>query len=510
MRFYGVGSKSLWVDEVHSVLVSKTVSGLMEYCTDGHTPPLRYLIVWALQKLPATDFAIRFPAVLFGTLSIALMLWVGELLRDWRAGVVAAILLALSPWHLLHSQDARYYAIVVFLILLALGLSVRIVDDPRPRWRWIALAVVCAINLYISYTSFFGIAPIGAWLLIVAWRSRKVENGGGSTWFFLRGIGIAIVVGSLCMAPWVSAMIGFSARTVSRVSPEERSKPAVVEGEQSADAEEQPQPAARRVLLWRTRYDFNYANDYLMRLSLEQPFGKWLLLFLFLVGASSLAGDRRSLVLLVLLWFLLPWLIILIAGLAYFVPPRYLIHYLPMYNLIAAVGAIALWDWVTRSLAAGYETKPGRQIERYAAYGAAALIVLAALLGYVRDDVRYYRTEKQDWRTAVRYLDENVEPTDALLTGVFWTDRAVQYYLLRYRNPLKPPLNLIPHCTQADKIELAMKSFPRTWYVTWGPVQPDDVRAILAERFELLTVYPGSQGDIFIYRNRQQQGGSDG
>jgi len=165
MRLYALGEKALWVDEINSVQHAKTVEVLMDHCRTGHEPPLRYLLVWALQRAPNPDFAVRLPAAVLGTLSILLMLWVGERLWNWRAGVVAAVLLLLSPWHLNHSQDARYYAVMLFLALAAVGLAVRIVEQPRPLWRWVVLAIVCALDLYISYVALFAVAPVAGYLM---------------------------------------------------------------------------------------------------------------------------------------------------------------------------------------------------------------------------------------------------------------------------------------------------------------------------------------------------------
>ena len=123
MRLVDLGEKSLWVDEIRSLYIARNVPRLLGFCRTGHEPPGRYLAVWALKQLPHVDFSVRIPAALFGTLSLALVLWIGRMLWDRRTGLVAAVLLMLSPWHLHHSQDARYYAVMLFLSLAALGLD---------------------------------------------------------------------------------------------------------------------------------------------------------------------------------------------------------------------------------------------------------------------------------------------------------------------------------------------------------------------------------------------------
>lgn len=75
--------------------------------------PLYYLLQHVLlDVLPATPFLLRLPALLFGLAGI----WVlYELVRrrfGTGAGLAAAALVALSPWHLYMSQFARYWSLV--------------------------------------------------------------------------------------------------------------------------------------------------------------------------------------------------------------------------------------------------------------------------------------------------------------------------------------------------------------------------------------------------------------
>jgi hypothetical protein len=67
----------------------------------------------------ADEAAYRFPSVVFGALTVPLLYLVGGRLVGQRAAVAAAVLLALSSWHIFYSQHARMYATFVFLFLAA-------------------------------------------------------------------------------------------------------------------------------------------------------------------------------------------------------------------------------------------------------------------------------------------------------------------------------------------------------------------------------------------------------
>jgi hypothetical protein len=104
---------------------------------------------------PAFDeFALRLPAWLA---ALASVLAIGLLLRDWglpRAGVAAAWLLAIHPWHVRYGADGRGYSFVVLfclLALLALGRALR-----GGRWRaWLAYgAAVFALGWTHSFAAY--------------------------------------------------------------------------------------------------------------------------------------------------------------------------------------------------------------------------------------------------------------------------------------------------------------------------------------------------------------------
>jgi hypothetical protein len=87
------------------------------------------------------ELALRLPALLASLLAVA---GVAFLAREWgfpRAGVAAAFLLALHPWHVRHGSEARGYGFVVLGTIAACWLLTRALTSDRWRY-WGPYAVV--------------------------------------------------------------------------------------------------------------------------------------------------------------------------------------------------------------------------------------------------------------------------------------------------------------------------------------------------------------------------------
>lgn len=83
---------------------------------DTH-PPLYYLIIHVTRQLfGLSDFAFRYPSVLFGVLLIPLIYQIGRRLGGLGLGLVVATLAAVNPLQVYYSQEARMYTLLVLLV----------------------------------------------------------------------------------------------------------------------------------------------------------------------------------------------------------------------------------------------------------------------------------------------------------------------------------------------------------------------------------------------------------
>jgi 4-amino-4-deoxy-L-arabinose transferase-like glycosyltransferase len=123
--------RSLWIDEVYSVTErgSEGFVGIITTIADPH-PPLYYLTLhgW-MQVFGRSPLAVRSLSLILGIASIAAVYLLGRELYDKRTGLVAALLLSLSTFHIQYSQTARMYTMLVFFGTLSLLFYVRCLKD---------------------------------------------------------------------------------------------------------------------------------------------------------------------------------------------------------------------------------------------------------------------------------------------------------------------------------------------------------------------------------------------
>jgi mannosyltransferase len=131
LRMYRLGSQSLWLDEAWSVRVANHSLGeILRY--RSNIPPLHQVVVRLfIAILGTSEFSVRLPSVLAGVLSVVLVYAITTRLFNKSAGLVAGLILAISPFHVWYSQDARPYALLIVLSLASVWFFLNLRDRPN-------------------------------------------------------------------------------------------------------------------------------------------------------------------------------------------------------------------------------------------------------------------------------------------------------------------------------------------------------------------------------------------
>src|SRR3989344_1760646 len=73
---------------------------------DARFPLYSFLAIPSIKLLGLNEFAVRLPNAILGTLAIAAVYLLAKKLINWQTGQLAALLLAISPWHVSLSRGA--------------------------------------------------------------------------------------------------------------------------------------------------------------------------------------------------------------------------------------------------------------------------------------------------------------------------------------------------------------------------------------------------------------------
>ncbi len=123
LRFHALGRWSLWIDE------ALTYTDYYVGIEGGEIQnPLGYWLVHATSSLfgPQPDeFSLRFLPALAGWLCIGATYWAFRPLAGRRVAALAALLVAVSSWHVYWSQNARFYTLTQLATLVGAGAFVR-------------------------------------------------------------------------------------------------------------------------------------------------------------------------------------------------------------------------------------------------------------------------------------------------------------------------------------------------------------------------------------------------
>jgi tetratricopeptide (TPR) repeat protein len=436
LRLHRLAAESLWLDEMGQASVAmQGLLGAIEGARRHHgAAPLDYVFTWLALQVGHSDFLVRLPAALLGTLTLALLYRLGRALFDVPVALLATLLLAVAPLHLRYSQEVRFYALFACMAVassLALVMALRRGD----RRHWAVYALTLAAGLYSHY--YIGLVALIHGLVVVAhdlWpdrlplprEPRDTARFAQTRRFLLSGL-LAV----LAFVPWL--VYGVLAETgTPRATPPDLTLgllETMLAGLTLGHAAETP--------------------------GLVPTWPSWLYAGLALLGGITGLVSRRSRLgaaLAGLLLVLCPPLIVLALHLInYFFSIRQLLFLLPFYLLLVALGTV----WLARTLAGFAADRPWRGIVG----GAAAAGLAAMLIWPLRPAIdASYHPQRQDWRDALAFVTANAGPDDALLVPGVGAEGYLRYYAADWVQRLQAPASF-------DQVKTMAQGRPATWIV---------------------------------------------
>jgi len=174
-------NRSLWIDEVYSISMRGAMSfgEIITTTADPH-PPLYYLTLhtWML-VFGDSPIAARSLSLLLGLVSIAAVYFLAYELYDQQTGLITALLISLSAFHIQYSQTARMYSMLFLFGVLSILFYTRCLQDHSFENRLGYVVATMAMLFTHSYGSF---VLLGQLLHLAARLARTSDREGFRQW----------------------------------------------------------------------------------------------------------------------------------------------------------------------------------------------------------------------------------------------------------------------------------------------------------------------------------------
>lgn len=135
--------------------------------------PLYYLLAKGSLAFGDTEAALRLPSLIAGLLSLVAAYVIVSRIHSRTAGLVAAAVIAFSPFHINYSTFARYYALLMFFALLTLWCLYGILERGRFRdWFGYTVSAFLALSSHICFAPALAFMNIMAALYLLCCRAK--------------------------------------------------------------------------------------------------------------------------------------------------------------------------------------------------------------------------------------------------------------------------------------------------------------------------------------------------
>lgn len=177
LRMYGLTHKPAWEDEMWTLrnFFTSDYLELLRVAADDYWPPLHYLILNTLTRVTGIEMLwLRLPSVILGVATIGAVYWVGlGYFRDRGTALLAAAFLTGATIHVLYSQEARVYSLLMLLVVLSSWFFLVSHRERRISAAYVATTVLLVYSH--SFASWYYVAAQSVYVAVawLIWRDGK-------------------------------------------------------------------------------------------------------------------------------------------------------------------------------------------------------------------------------------------------------------------------------------------------------------------------------------------------
>ena len=464
LYFYQINRESLWIDEIWSIIYAK------KHPFASFNRALYPILLSVWMRFGDNEAWLRSLSVVFGLISIWLIYQLGMRLADRATGLIAALLLTLSPLVINHAQEVRMYVLSMCLGLGGSLILTFLLKRPKISlclW-WLSLRIMAVLTTPINILLLLPDALILGWQFFSQPEKKLIVL---KKWFWL--FGILIIPAVIIIKDVVPPLIEFL-----------------------GVPEFSHQIGIAAFFGAITRFTILYLNSPVEQLSwfYEHIFvNLYALVLVILLGVAWF--NRKKLT---ALWWIAAWGFcpsIAIFALSQFFPTlwgvdRYILFTAPYIFIILAKGFIQVWRW-----------------RKIVAVAIAAIYVIAVSGSLIR---HYNLPYREDWRGVAQTITIAGQPNDAIALFPEQYLVALDYYY-QGANPIftieMPPREKYFRPIDKPSLEKMLNELPkfhaRLWLVfAWAHTSIEDrnniVPSVLQEHFELEYFQKFTGIDLFL------------
>jgi hypothetical protein len=428
LRLWALDVPALWWDEGNNAYFAlQSPARLLEMSRLTHDtdPPAHRLVLglW-LHLAGASAYNLRLLSALLGVATVALIFAWGQWVAGARVGLLAALLMALSPMAVYYSREAKGYPFVAFFGLLALYLWARHLHDQEhaPPLLWAAYVLCSALSVGAHYYAVFLIVAQGVWLASLALFAGPERP---LAWRRMRRWFLAQVAVAALLSPWVWLTWSTAASGARGVAA----------------------PGTGPLGVWA------YLKEVFLGLSagpIERDWAAFLAMGVLAAAALwRLAHGRcQRIGLLGSIVFVPMVLSFFVQARFAFFSARFLLYDSGPLFILAAHGLLRL---------------------RRVGVALGALLALAWAVAFP-SAYTLFKGPEEDLRPLAQTLRERAEPGDGVLVGYIWQEGILRMYAPEA--PVSYHLDWLSAETRDDELRQLLTDHPRLWLVTYGaPLQ---------------------------------------
>ncbi|CUS76611.1 Dolichyl-phosphate-mannose-protein mannosyltransferase [Candidatus Kryptonium thompsonii] len=436
LRIFLLDFESLWLDEGSSIKFAKlSIPELIKASQADGNPPLYYLILHFWIKIFGdSEFSFRFPSVIFGVLIVIAVYQFCLEFWSREVAIFSSFMTGISVFQIFYSQEARMYALLCLLSLVSFFYFVKILKQGKFKHY----VFYTFTNILLLYTHLYAFFTIFAQLIFVAFQEGKK----------LKVFLLSLFISFLFFIPRFLIVL-------------KQANEILISGE-----------------FWLPRPDFidflktliqfagatypmprdEFGNVILGRFIIEYS-NSAILLFIMLAmivfsifNFKEFSHEKRKIYLIFWLWFIIP--ILVPFALSQFLTPFYFTRY-------AIASSIAFYCLAS----IGFENYNGR-FRKYIVY-------IFLLLSVVNLGWYYGKTNKEEWREAVKFVEERARGGDLIIANKY-----VFYYYSKKDDVVKIKLPDVSEQNKnvlIDELNSLSQKYKRIWFVSSHQPKLEDI-----------------------------------